>query len=110
MHFGESFNCVLSVIYKFVSSYFDEGVLFGGVFMWQYRCPICGKLIEENVSKEKVKAIMRYSHRCPDCGGVLYVNDKGACLDLGEMLCRALEINTGIILSKSEALSHYVEA
>ena len=54
--------------------------------------------------------MMRYSHKCPNCGGMLYVTDKGACIDLGEMLCRALEINTGIILTKSEALAHYVEA
>ncbi len=78
--------------------------------MWKYRCPICGKLVEENLPKEKVKSMMRYSHKCPDCGGMLYVADNGACVDLGEMLRRALEINTGIILTKAEALSHYIEA
>ena len=78
--------------------------------MWQYRCPICGNVNREDVPKEKVLSMMRYSHKCPNCGGMLYVTDKGACIDLGEMLCRALEINTGIILTKSEALAHYVEA
>lgn len=77
--------------------------------MWKYRCPICGSMIEENTNKENVSRLMRHSHKCPNCGGSLYVNDKGSCVDLGEMLVRALELSTGIILSKEEVLSHYYE-
>lgn len=75
----------------------------------QYRCPICGEVVEENFSKEKVTLLKRHSHKCPKCGGALYINDKGSCVDLGEMLVKALELGTGLILSKEEILSHYYE-
>lgn len=79
--------------------------------MWRYRCPICKEVVtEENMNKESVEKIKRYSHICPKCGGTLYVHDSGRCLDLGEMLVKALELSTGIILSREEALSHYIEA
>lgn len=87
----------------------NKGSSIGGVDMWQYRCPVCGKVVREDKSKADVTKIMRRSHKCPECGGTLYVSDKGFCVDLGEMLVRAFELNTGIILSKEEVLSNYYE-
>lgn len=78
--------------------------------MWQYRCPICGKVNkEENMGKKEVMRLVTHSHKCPACEGRLYVTNSGSCVDLGLMLARALEIGTGIVLSKEEMLSHYYD-
>lgn len=75
----------------------------------KYQCPICGDQITENLEDGALAKMKRRSHKCPSCGGRLYMSDKGTFVDLGEMLVRALELGTGIILSKEEALSHYYE-
>lgn len=84
-----------------------EGIL--EVAMWKYRCPICKEIIREDVQKDDVSRLMRHSHVCPNCGGKLYVKDTGACVDLGAMIMKALEINMGIVISKEDALKSYVE-
>ena len=77
--------------------------------MWRYKCPICGEKITEKKDSKDVKALTGLSHKCPNCNGYLFIDEGGEPVDLGKMLVRALELSTGVIISKELALANYHE-
>lgn len=57
--------------------------------MWKWKCPICGKNIEEDFDTHYVETeCVGCTHDCPDCGGLVLINEGGICTDFGAVLQR----------------------
>ena len=57
--------------------------------MWKWKCPICGRDIEEDFDIDCIKnECVGYTHDCPKCGGLVLINEGGICTDFESVLKR----------------------
>ena len=57
--------------------------------MWKWKCPICGKEIEEDFDIDYIKnECVGYTHDCPECEGLVLINEDGICTDFESVLKR----------------------
>jgi endogenous inhibitor of DNA gyrase (YacG/DUF329 family) len=82
--------------------------------VWKWKCPICGKNIEEDFDTHYVKTeCVGCTHDCPECGSLVLINNGGICTDFGSVLQRMsdqideMEKNGEIVLD--EESDEYIE-
>lgn len=76
--------------------------------MWEFVCPVCGKLVKENYDINYIKTnCVGMTHDCLECGAILMIEKDGTCSDFGAELVRRYS-EMGLNGSKEQATDTYV--